>query len=228
MTFVPTQLFQNHAQISVRNVKTLQLYFQRVGVCQRKKKPVSFSHTMIIFSQLKSRWTIIDCSVQKANRNSLLDEDMKSHGNLPMSVEGKFHYSWDYAQQVFYDWKTYLQNFFKPLKNLTRYRHFQFHADNPGWIEVKERNSGNPVSVNVLKGNVQPTAGQLPDVITKRGLYIGRQWYLYENIREFCSSDAAKDAICLRPVLPKPEAIAITDKENSKPTNIKRKQSLLH
>lgn len=129
---------------------------------------------------------------------------------------------------VFYDWKTYLQNFFKPLKNLTRYHHFQFHADNPGWIEVKERNSGNPVSVNVLKGNVQPTAGQLPDVITERGLDIGRQWYLYESIREFCSSDAAKDAICPRPVLPKSEAIVITDKENSKPTNIKRKQSLLH
>lgn len=129
---------------------------------------------------------------------------------------------------VFYDWKTYLQNFFKPLKNLTRYHHFQFHADNPGWIEVKERNSGNPVSVNVLKGNVQPTAGQLPDVITERGLDIGRQWYLYESIREFCSSDAAKDAICPRPVLPKSEAIVFTDKENSKPTNIKRKQSLLH
>lgn len=73
---------------------------------------------------------------------------------------------------VFYDWKTYLQNFLKPLKNLSRYHHFEFHADSPGRIEMKERNSGNPVSVNVLKGNVKPTAGHLPDVITERRLVI--------------------------------------------------------
>lgn len=91
--------------------------------------------------------------------------------------------------------KTYLQKFLKPLKNLLRYHHFGFHADSPGRIEMKERNSGNPVSVNVLKGNEQPKAGHLPDVITERGLDIGRQWYLFESFREFCSSDAAKDAV---------------------------------
>lgn len=55
------------------------------------------------------------------------------------------------------------------------------------WVEVKEINSANPVSVNVLNGNVQSTAGQLPDVITERVLDIGRQLYLYESVREFCT-----------------------------------------
>lgn len=48
-------------------------------------------------------------------------------------------------------------------------------------------------------------------MLSQKGLDIGRQWYLYESIREICSSDAAKDAVWPRPVLPKPEAIDIAD-----------------
>lgn len=73
---------------------------------------------------------------------------------------------------VFYDWETYLQYFFKPLKNLTICHHIKFHADNHGWIAIKDIYLGNLIHFNLLKGDVQPTAGQLSDVITEKGLDI--------------------------------------------------------
>ncbi|XP_062612907.1 uncharacterized protein LOC134274662 isoform X2 [Saccostrea cucullata] len=127
---------------------------------------------------------------------------------------------------VFYDWKAYLQQFFKPLKNLTKYHHFSVHSDKPGEVEVQERISGHSISVNLLKNNMHPVSGQLPEAIPSRGLDLIRQWYLYDNIREFCNSDVAKDVVCPKPIQPKPE-INLTNKENSRPISTKRKQSLL-
>ena len=127
---------------------------------------------------------------------------------------------------IFYDWKTFLLKFFKPLKNLTKYHHFLVHSDKPGKVEAKEKNSGHSISVNLLKNNTHPECGQLPEVIPSRGLDLTRQWYLYDNIREFCSSDVAKDVVCPKPVQPKPE-INLTNKENKRPISTKRKQSLL-
>lgn len=143
------------------NVKTL----TEVNLSMQMTSWISINFTKVTLSKLSKNVPVFDSKKRTVYVFLQVAESVhrssKNGHNIPKIIQDQD------KPVVFYDWKTYLQKFFKPLKNLTRYHHFQFHADNPGRIEVKERNSGNPVFVNVLKGNVQPTAGQLPNVITE-------------------------------------------------------------
>ena len=44
----------------------------------------------------------------------------------------------------------------------------------------------------------------MPVAIPPKGLTAERQWYLFDNIREFCVS-AAKDITCPKPTVPRPK-----------------------
>ncbi|CAG2209911.1 unnamed protein product [Mytilus edulis] len=43
----------------------------------------------------------------------------------------------------------------------------------------------------------------MPNTLTSKGLDAARQWYLYEQIREYCYSEANKDVICPKPTIAK-------------------------
>lgn len=107
----------------------------------------------------------------------------------------------------FRDWKSYLQDFFKPLKNLRDYHHFRMNAESPGVVECKKLCNSVPVRVNLLKApTIRPRIDDLlPEEIPTPGLDPRRQWYLYEEIREHCLSSSAKDMSCPKPVVPKKE-----------------------
>lgn len=131
---------------------------------------------------------------------------------------------------VFYDWKSYLQDFFKPLKNITKYHHFLFDAANPGQIQCKVKASSESVTFNLLRNKQNlPRSDNMPTILSGVGLDAARQWYLYEQIREFCYSENAKDLVCPKPVVPKKEVDL--EKENSKQLKHKpvmsRKKALL-
>lgn len=107
----------------------------------------------------------------------------------------------------FSDWKSYLQRYFKPMKNIRGYHHFRVNAETPGVVECKEICNSVPVCVNLLKDrNILPSIDDpLPQEILAPGLEPRRQWYLFEEIREHCRSPTAKDTSCPKPVVPKKE-----------------------
>ena len=49
----------------------------------------------------------------------------------------------------------------------------------------------------------------LPEVVQPRGLTAERQWYLFEQIREFCP-EASKDKTCQLSSTPKPSSASNT------------------
>lgn len=48
-----------------------------------------------------------------------------------------------------------------------------------------------------------PTPGDLPEVIVPAGLDAKRQWYLYDEIRDFVKEEC-KELVCPHPAVPKP------------------------
>ena len=67
---------------------------------------------------------------------------------------------------------------------------------------------------NLLKSKSKtPQRGVLPDKTVIKGIDHARQWYLYEQIRQYCYSDSAKSITCPKPLVPKKE-IDLTEETN--------------
>ena len=66
-------------------------------------------------------------------------------------------------------------------------------------VTVKEFSDSDTKAVNILSDkNWRPTSGDLPLLITPTGLDATRQWYLYNEIREYCSEET-QDRVCPLP-----------------------------
>ena len=116
---------------------------------------------------------------------------------------------------IFYEWRNYLQQYFKTLKHISDYHHFFVSAEEPGIVKCKESASSDTVTFNLLKSKSKcPKQGVLPTTTEIEGLDPARQWYLYEHIREHCYSETGKESTCPKPVVPKKE-IDLTNKEDS-------------
>ncbi|XP_062606259.1 uncharacterized protein LOC134268076 isoform X1 [Saccostrea cucullata] len=125
---------------------------------------------------------------------------------------------------LFYEWKNYLQVYFKPLKYLTRYHHFFMDSENPGIITCRENASSEPVTFMLLKSKSKvPNPGVLPSPSVIKGLEPARQWYLYDHIREHCYSETAKECICPKPTVPKKEIDLTECCEEYKPKGGRKK-----
>ena len=58
--------------------------------------------------------------------------------------------------------------------------------------------------MSILKPSAaELTPTELPDVIVPPGLNVARQWYLFEQIREFCK-ETCGDLVCPQPKTAKP------------------------
>ncbi|XP_062610795.1 uncharacterized protein LOC134272593 [Saccostrea cucullata] len=128
----------------------------------------------------------------------------------------------------FRDWKSYFEQFFKPLKNIRGYHHFRVSAETPGVVECKELCNSVPLCVNLLKDqNILPSVSDpLPQEIPAPGLDPKRQWYLYEEIREHCLSLSSKDTSCPKPVVPKKE-VKVYSRHHSSTSHLGKRKSLL-
>ncbi|CAC5383667.1 unnamed protein product [Mytilus coruscus] len=129
---------------------------------------------------------------------------------------------------IFYDWKKYLQQYFKTLKHISTYHHFTVDSTKPGYIVCKESCDPIPITVNLLKNNTMISTSTMPNNLTPKGLDAGRQWYLYEQIREFCYNDANKDVICPKLTIAKTEVDLTSDVDTNKNKCPSRKQYLLN
>ena len=100
-----------------------------------------------------------------------------------------------------YNWKDFLASHFKKIPSIKRYHHFSFNSDKPGTVIVKLHPDTESKELQPLKNNWSAFESG-PDVIPPKGLSLDRQWYLFDQIRQFCP-DSTKDLVCPRPSVPR-------------------------
>ncbi|CAC5415430.1 unnamed protein product [Mytilus coruscus] len=129
---------------------------------------------------------------------------------------------------IFSDWKKYLQQYFKTQKHINTYNHFTVDSTKPGYVVCKESCDSVPITVNLLEKNTIISTSTMPNTLTPNGLDAAIQWYLYEQIREFCYNDANKDVICPKTTIVKTEVDFTSDVDTNKHKCPSRKQYLLN
>ena len=104
-------------------------------------------------------------------------------------------------------WTRFLQGYFKPITNIIfYYYHFKFSKANAGVVTVKVYATYEEEVDILKKGVTGPSVrGHRPDAIVPTGLDCARQWYLYEQIRSFCTTNQVNDITCPLPSVPKPK-----------------------
>ncbi|OWF49852.1 uncharacterized protein LOC110451161 [Mizuhopecten yessoensis] len=171
------------------------------------------------FGVWKLRWRSSDVETLQEVALSVMKSSRNGH-NIPQLVQD------DDKPIKFTDWKTYLKQYFKPLKNLRSYHHFIVDSTKPGTVLCKELCDSPTVSINLLKcEDILPSVNDVPVEKVSVGLDPSRQWYLFDNIREFCKSECSKNSTCLKPVVPKSEVNV--DETNEIPNHPSKRKGLL-
>ena len=97
------------------------------------------------------------------------------------------------------NWKEFLTPHFRTIPSIKEYQHYTFSSDKPGIVSVKKFDTSSK-ELHLLKDNWNP-GESVPNILTPKGLPLERQWYLYNNIRQFCPEET-KDVVCLLPSIP--------------------------
>ena len=86
-----------------------------------------------------------------------------------------------------YDWASFLGERFRKVPQMKSYHHFFFSGRSLGSVVLKQFSDSDSSSFKMLIDNSWiPSPRALPPVISPSGLPCARQWYLYNEIREFC------------------------------------------
>ena len=131
---------------------------------------------------------------------------------------------------IFYEWKSCLQEFFKPLKHITDYHHCYIDSKHPGVVKCKESVSYEQFNFNFLKFKTRlPQPHTLPNVSIIKDFDPERQWYLYDHIRQRCYSKKTKELTCLKTTVQKKEIyLTNQEKENEYRPKGGRKKAFLN
>ena len=96
--------------------------------------------------------------------------------------------------------------------------HFKVSKAGPGIVTVKECKFSR-IFFEIFKKDVNEVSlgGQRPDTIIPSDLDAKRQWYLYDEIRPFCSTNLAKDMTRPKPSVPRPGSAPQPKKSQKRP-----------
>ena len=98
-----------------------------------------------------------------------------------------------------FDWAGMFAPHFRKLQGIKSYHHFHFDSTKPGVVTCKVAVDSEDKIVDLRKTpHWSPQASDLPQPIHPAGLSIERQWYLHNNIAEYCDEDV-RDQVCPRP-----------------------------
>ena len=103
-----------------------------------------------------------------------------------------------------YDWKNHFAGRFRMLTGIKRLHHITITSTPQSQlsISVKEFSDSPTQVVSLVKDPTwNPLPSELPPVILPTGLDAKRQWYLYNEVREYCT-DNTKDLVCPLPSVP--------------------------
>ena len=82
-----------------------------------------------------------------------------------------------------------------------QYNHFTISASTPGSVFVKVESDSESSTSLLINHTWSPTRDNLPPVVVPSGLSLDRQWYLYNQIGQYCP-DNVRDVVCPRPLTP--------------------------
>ena len=120
------------------------------------------------------------------------------------------------------DWKSYLTKYLHAIPKITDYHHFRFDESSPGVVFVRALANDQETEVRISPAST--TFSGLPAEITPKGLDITRQWYLYNEIRQFCSTPETATLTCPLPTSQRPS----TSTSEEPNTTSKRKRACSH
>lgn len=91
---------------------------------------------------------------------------------------------------------------FKTFPGLTQYHHFTFYQD--GSVTTRLYADSELNSAFLTRNDVTYEQALIIEDIIPEQLTAERQWYLYENIRQFVIKDSKKDLVAPKPIAWKP------------------------
>lgn len=97
-------------------------------------------------------------------------------------------------------------------------------SSNPGIVYLRKYTVDNETTISVLKNKDQTfpqLCPELPETILMKGLDPQRQWYLNEEVAQYCSNAE----VCSRPVCPKP-IIKVESQTHADSDDIKKKENV--
>jgi len=97
----------------------------------------------------------------------------------------------------------------KWLIGIKKYHHFivdssnpGVDSSNPGVVTIKVHPDSEAERFHLLKQPWNPDSSELPNIVVPKSLSIDAQWYLLDQIRQFCS-ERAKDITFPLPSVPR-------------------------
>lgn len=103
-----------------------------------------------------------------------------------------------------YNWTDFFATRFKKIPGIKKLHHFRFPSTECGVVYTKLQSDGKETKVKLLKDpSAEVDVNELPSVVQPKGLSTERQWYLHDQIREFCPEND-RDVTCPLPSVPRP------------------------
>ena len=101
-----------------------------------------------------------------------------------------------------YNWTLMFAGQLKKLKHIKKYHHFKISASTLGPVCVKMESDSEEEHISLLIDHTwAPTRDNLPPVVVPSGLSLERQWYLHNQITEYCPPEV-RDIVCPQPLTP--------------------------
>ena len=92
-----------------------------------------------------------------------------------------------------YNWNVMFTGRLRKLKHIKKYH---ISASAPGSVEVRLESDSESERISLLIDHTwSPSSEQLPPTVPPSGLSIEQQWYLYSQIRQYCTEEV-QDEVC--------------------------------
>ena len=166
--------------------RTIQLSFMLPG--HTKFAPDRF------FGQIKKLYRRTSVStlsdIEEVVKSSIVDGR-----NIPqVTVDirtGERHVTW-------YNWSVHMSGLFRSFPRISKYHHFRLDASEPGTVFAKEFANSDEIQYRIALSDDVPSC-ELPTEITPSGMSVERRQYLFDNIRQYCSTEEAANLTCPAP-----------------------------
>ena len=104
-------------------------------------------------------------------------------------------------QVIWYDWHDFLSQHFNTIPRISNYHSFRFDSKFPGKVYLKQYSTSLEEVFTIINDVNAFDSLEMPEAIVPPGMSFQRQVYLYEKIRQFCSSEEAAELTCPKPLL---------------------------